>query len=80
MRLKALRDGQQLIEYLTMLSGKEDLTREQLRGAVEAMVNVEIGTRGGSGVDDADSQQAVALAAGSIQALRRALADRLAGR
>ncbi len=77
MRLKALRDGQQLIEYLTMLADSENLTREQLRAAVQSMLHVAVAERDGSGVDDADSIRADALGADRIQALRRAIADRI---
>ncbi|MCR4411843.1 MAG: DUF4091 domain-containing protein, partial [Thermoguttaceae bacterium] len=36
LRLKALRDGQQLIEYLTLLSERRRVSREEIRAAIEA--------------------------------------------
>jgi hypothetical protein len=80
MRLKALRDGQQLIEYLTILSEREGLTREQLRAAVHSMLTLTVRARGGSGVDDADSLQAGVFTPRQSQALRRALAERITQR
>jgi hypothetical protein len=79
MRLKALRDGQQLIEYLTIVADSEGLTREQVKRMVESSLEVRA-TATSDAVDDADGTQGVDLAHADIQRLRRALAGRITGR
>ena len=75
MRLKALRDGQQLVEYLVELGKRRNLGREQLRAMVRRAVTMEAGHIGGAGADNADAQRFGTLTAAQIAGLRRRVAD-----
>ena len=75
LRLKALRDGQQLVEYLVELGKRRKLSRAQLRRMVSGTIRLETGARAGTGLDNADALQFGALEAWQIAGLRRALAD-----
>jgi len=79
MRLKALRDGQQLVEYLTILAERYDLQREQIRDMVYRAVEFEAGTRAGTGADNADSLKFSTLKAWQISELRRRVAELIMG-
>ena len=76
-RLKALRDGQQLIEYLTLLAKRRQLTREQIRAVIRDAVGLEARARDGAGVDDADAVRFSSLSAWQIAELRRRVAERI---
>jgi len=75
LRLKALRDGQQLIEYLVELGKRRNLTREQLKAMVYGAVSIEAGRVAGAGADNADALTFSALKAWQIAGLRRAIAE-----
>jgi hypothetical protein len=78
LRLKALRDGQQLIEYLTLLGQRRTLVREQLKALVQSAVPLESQDRQATRLDDAAVQQFGMLSAWQISELRRQLAELLA--
>jgi hypothetical protein len=75
MRLKALRDGQQLVEYLAVLAERRHLEREQVRALVHAAVEFEAGTRAGAGADNAEALQFSTLQAWQLSELRRRVAE-----
>lgn len=75
MRLKALRDGQQLIEYLVELGRRYNLNREQLKAMVHAAVAIETSRVAGAGADNADALVFGSLKAWQIAGLRRAIAE-----
>jgi len=75
MRLKALRDGQQLIEYLTELGRRYGLRREQIKAMVHAAVQIETGRVAGAGADNADALTFSTLKAWQLAGLRRKLAE-----
>jgi len=75
MRLKAARDGQQLVEYLELFRHKYHLSREQVKALVLARVTIQAGIQTGASADNADSLTISAMKAWKIAALRRALAD-----
>ncbi len=79
LRLKALRDGQQLVEYLMELGERRRLTRAQLRQMVLQAVRVQAGVRAGAALDNADALQFGTLKAWQIAGLRRALARLIVG-
>ena len=74
MRLKAFRDGQQLIEYLVELGKRRHLTREQLKAMVYGAVSIKAGRVAGAGADNADALQFSTLQAWQLAEIRRALA------
>lgn len=75
MRLKAFREGQQLIEYLVELGKRYNLNREQLKALVHGAVALETGRVAGAGADNADALVFGALKAWQIAGLRRAIAE-----
>jgi len=75
MRLKALRDGQQLIEYLVLLGRKHDLNRRQIKAMIQEAVRLEARARPGAGVDNAGAVQFGTLSAWQISELRRRVAE-----
>lgn len=78
MRLKALREGQQICEYLIILARRRNLQREQLKVMVHRAVEYKAGTRAGAGADNADALQFSTLKAWQISELRRTLAELIA--
>ena len=83
MRLKALRDGQQLIEYLTLLAERRQLTREQIKAMIHDALR-----SGGRGRDrplavarrpvaDSDGLSLDQLSSWSLCQLRRRIAEML---
>ncbi len=78
LRLKALRDGQQLVEYLALLAERRKLSRAQLKAMLHRVVKLEGGTRAGTGLDNADALQFGTLRAWQLAELRRALAKLIA--
>jgi len=78
MRLKALRDGQQLIEYLTLVAERHRLSRQQVKAMVHRAVRFEAGTRAGTSLDNADALEFTTLQAWQLAELRRALAKLIA--
>jgi hypothetical protein len=79
MRLKAFRDGQQLIEYLVILADRHQLEREQVRAMLEKVVAVTAARRDGAPLDDAGATRFSALETWQIAALRRQVAELIAG-
>ena len=75
MRVKALRDGQQLAEYLKILSDRYKLQREQVKAMVHRAVNIQAAQKAGTGADNADAMQFSTLKAWQISELRRTLAE-----
>lgn len=73
-RLKAFRDGEQLIEYLALLADKYNLTRDQVRAAVFAAAPMEGGLLPFADADNADAIRFNALKDWQIAGLRRAVA------
>jgi len=74
-RLKAFRDGEQLIEYLHLAEARCGLNREQVRAMVAPAVRLQGAARSGAGADNADAVRFAALKAWQIAGLRRALAE-----
>jgi hypothetical protein len=74
MRLKALRDGEQIIEYMTILAAKRGLQREQIQAMVLDAVRIEAGRKAGAGADDADALRFSTLKDWQISQLRQRLA------
>ena len=77
LRLKALREGQQLVEYLTLLAERHRLTREQVKALVVKAVRIEAGTKAGADADNAEALQFGTLGASQLSELRRLLAERI---
>ena len=75
MRLKALRDGQQIVEYMTLLAERHGLQREQIKAMVHDAVAITAGTAAGAGADNADALRFGTLKAWQISELRRTLAE-----
>ena len=77
LRLKALRDGQQLIEYLAILVDRAKLQREQVAALVRQAVPIEARAKAGAGADNAEALQFGTLSAWQIAELRRLVAERI---
>ncbi len=75
LRVKALRDGEQLIEYLALLAQQRHLEREQVKALVLKAVNLKAGRKAGAGADNADALEFGSLPAWQISELRRTLAE-----
>ncbi len=73
-RLKAFRDGEQLIEYLLMFQNRYKLTREQLKAIVMQTIAVAASVQKGAGADNADALQFNTLQGWQMDSLRRKLA------
>jgi hypothetical protein len=77
-RLKAFRDGEQLVEYLVLLSKRHRLNRDQVKAIVFDAVKVEGGVAKGAGADNADALRFNALKAWQLAQLRKELARLIA--
>ena len=75
MRLKAFRDGEQLIEYMTILGKKRGLQREQIQAMVLEAIRIEAGRKAGANADDADALRFSSLKDWQISQLRQKLAE-----
>jgi hypothetical protein len=75
LRLKALRDGAQLIEYLVLLADRHHLQREQVGASLAKVLSVSAGSDAGALLDDADAGRYSTLAAWQIAAVRRQVAE-----
>jgi hypothetical protein len=75
LRLKALREGQQLIEYLAELEKRRGLRRDEVKAMVHAAVRLETGRVEGAGADNADALTFGTLKAWQIAGLRRRVAE-----
>ncbi|MBN1808310.1 MAG: hypothetical protein JW909_04525 [Planctomycetes bacterium] len=80
MRLKAFRDGQQIIEYLAELARRRGLQREQLRDIVTRSLELKTGRKAGAGADNADALTFGGLKTWQISELRRTLAELITAR
>jgi len=80
MRLKALRDGQQIVEYLTILARRYGLQREQIKRMLHEAIYLKVWTRKGASADDADALRFSTLKAWQISELRRKIADLIVSR
>jgi hypothetical protein len=78
MRVKAFRDGEQLIEYLELVAAKKGLRSEQLAAMVSAFAGLGASKLAGASADNADSIRMRTLPDWKIAALRRALAEIIA--
>jgi hypothetical protein len=77
MRLKAFRQGEQIIEYLVMVQKKYKLNREQLKAMVFRAVEIKTDRIKGSGLDNADALKFSAMKGWQIAELRRTLIELL---
>lgn len=77
LRLKAVRDGQQLIEYFTLLADRRRLNREQVKGMIHEATRSPSQTRQSVDIDDVDEIEFASLSAWKIAQLRRRVADLL---
>lgn len=75
MRLKAMREAQQIIEYLTILGQKKNLKREQLKALVMKSISVETQRSVHASMEDADALKGSTLKDWQISELRRNLAE-----
>ncbi|PCJ57387.1 MAG: hypothetical protein COA79_16090 [Planctomycetota bacterium] len=76
-RLKAFRDGEQLVEYLTLFAKKYKLSRTQVKQVLYKSIKFEAGIAKGAGADNADALRFSRLKAWQISKLRRALAKEI---
>jgi len=79
MRLKALREGQQLVEYLTILAARRGLEREQIKAMLHRAVALEAGTRPGTGADNAEALVFGTMESRQLAELRRRVAELIVG-
>jgi hypothetical protein len=77
MRLKAFRDGQQLIEYLTLLAERRHLSRQQIKAMIHEATRSRREPQRAGPIDDADSIEFAALSARHLDELRRRIAGLL---
>ena len=75
MRLKAMRDGQQAIEYLALLTARHHLKREQVDALLVKALSISTSTGVGTGPDDAGAARFSAIKDWQLSALRRRLAE-----
>lgn len=80
MRLKAFRDGQQLIEYLTIYAERYNLSRKQVEEVVNRSVPFGVGVEKGAAADNADALHFNSLQAWQIVELKKALAKAIVAR
>jgi hypothetical protein len=79
MRLKALRDGEQIIEYLVILADRYHLQREQIGALLARVLPLSAGSAAGASLDDADAARFGSLTGWQIAGLRRGLAELIVG-
>ena len=77
MRLKALRDGEQLIEYLTLLAERRKWTREQIKAVILEAVLLESQSHHTTRLDDAAAVTFNTLPAWQLAGLRWRIATLL---
>ena len=75
MRLKALRDGEQIIEYLVILAERYQLQREEVGAMLERVLPLSASRTSGAALDDAAAARFSTLRDWEIAGLRRSLAD-----
>jgi hypothetical protein len=78
MRVKAFRDGEQLIEYLERVAAKQGLRCEQLAAMVNEFAGLGASKLAGASADNADAVRMGALPDWKIAGLRRGLAEMIA--
>ena len=74
LRVKALRDGEQLIEYLMILAQRRHLEREQVKALLQKAIILKAGRKAGAAADNADALEFGTLPAWQLSELRRNLA------
>ena len=77
MRLKAFRKGEQLVEYLVLLSAEHDLNRRQLKHMVAGALDLQAGRKAGASADNADALRFGLLKAWQIEGLRTEILELL---
>ena len=75
MRLKAMRDGQQVIEYLALLTARYRLTREQVNALLVNSLSISASQARRASLDDARAGRFSALKDWQLSELRRRLAE-----
>jgi hypothetical protein len=70
MRLNAFRKGEQLVEYLVLLSAKYNLNRRQLKHVVARVLDLQAERKAGASADNADTLRFGLLKAWQIEGLR----------
>ena len=80
MRLKALREAQQIIEYMVILGEKHKLTREQIGVMVQRIMPFTAGRKANAAADNADAMTFSTLQAWQLSELRRGLAKAIMGK
>jgi hypothetical protein len=80
MRLKALRDGEQIIEYLVILADRYQLPREQVGALLAKALPLSASRVTGAALDDAEAARFGTLSDWQIAGLRRALAELIVAR
>jgi hypothetical protein len=78
MRVKAFRDGEQLIEYIELVAAKQGLRCEQLAAMVNEFAGLGASKLAGASADNADAVRMGALPDWKIAGLRRGLAEMIA--
>jgi hypothetical protein len=78
-RLKAFRDAEQLVEYLSILQQRRNLNREQVRHLVLQAAAFSAGTTTGASADNASALTFSTLKDWQIAGLRQALAKLITG-
>jgi hypothetical protein len=76
-RLKALRDGQQLIEYLALLQRQRKLTREEIKAIVHEATRPQDQAQRGEPIEDADAIEFTSFTAWQVAELRRRILEAL---
>lgn len=75
LRLKACRDAEQIIEYLTLFARRHGLHRDEVVAVLRRSLGLSGSTEDGAGADDADALRFTNLSAWQISGLRRSLAE-----
>lgn len=78
LRLKALREGQQLAEYMEILEDRYGLQREQVKAMVYRAVELKTSTAEGASLDNADALRFGTMKPWEIAELRRTIARLIA--
>ena len=73
MRLKAFRQGQQIIEYAVLLAERKKLSRQQVRAFITQFFPVGL-VNTGSNVDNADSKKSTTFVSWEFSALKKQMA------
>ncbi|HVY62257.1 MAG TPA: hypothetical protein VHF22_11425, partial [Planctomycetota bacterium] len=80
LRVKALREGEELGEYLAILADRRYLSREQIAAAIAKVAPTHAERAAGASADDADALRFGGWKAWQLVELKRAIAERIEGR